>query len=71
MLLGWVLVCVAMVGSYVLFVGRGRGRTSALHRLDERFVAENSVMMNTRRSARRSCRCDQHAVYEYCLQLLP
>ena len=27
-------------------------------------LAENSVMMNTRRSARRSCRCDQHAVYE-------
>ena len=27
--------------------------------------------MNTRRSARRSCRCDQHAVYEYCLQHLP
>jgi hypothetical protein len=38
MLLGWVLVCVAMVGSYVLFVGRGRGRTSALHRLNERFA---------------------------------
>ncbi len=38
MLLGWILVCVAMIGSCALFTGRGRARDSALHRLDERFA---------------------------------
>jgi uncharacterized membrane protein len=37
-MLGWILVCVAMIGSCVLFTGRGRARNSALHRLDERFA---------------------------------
>jgi len=36
--LGWILVCVATIGSYVLFMGRGRARNSALHTLDERFA---------------------------------
>jgi uncharacterized membrane protein len=36
--LGWILVCVATIASYVLFMGRGRARNSALHTLDERFA---------------------------------
>jgi putative membrane protein len=36
--LGWILVCAAMIASYLLFMGRGRTRNSALHNLDERFA---------------------------------
>ena len=35
---GWIVVCMAMIGSYLLFIGCGRARNSALHRLDERFA---------------------------------
>jgi uncharacterized membrane protein len=36
--LGWILLCLVMMGLCMLFMGRGRGRNSALQRLDERFA---------------------------------
>ncbi len=36
--LGWFLLCLLMSGSYVVLMGHGRARNSALHRLDEQFA---------------------------------
>jgi uncharacterized membrane protein len=36
--LGWLFLCLVMIGFCVVFVARGRACNSALHRLDERFA---------------------------------